>query len=144
MSPASHEGRRSTTTLSRRAGPDADAATVAQAFAGIWREIDAALAPIVGSCGVAALHQRCFHLTTAPQHWRVPSPADGVQPQGPAHLLAMLRNLDGDRPAAAGDAFLHNFHALLTSLVGPALTGRLLQPVWADPASQSPPRNLPS
>ena len=144
MSPASHEGRRNTTALARRLGPGADGASVALVFAGIWRDIDAALAPIVGPGGVAALHQRCFHLTTAPQQWRVPAPAEGVQAQGPAHLLALLRNLDGDKPASAGDAFLNNFHALLTSLVGPSLTDRLLQPVWADPASQPPQQDLPS
>ncbi len=130
--------------LAQRVGPDANASSVAVVFAGIWRQIDAVLAPIVGPRGVAALHQRCFHLTTAPQDWRVPAPADGMQAQGPAHLQALLRNLDGDRPVAAGDAFLNNFHALLISLVGPSLTDRLLQPVWADPASQPPPQDTPS
>ena len=124
--------------LAQRVGPGASASSVAVAFAGIWRQIDAALAPIVGQRGVAALHQRCFHLTTTPQDWRVPAPADGTLAHGPAHLQALLRNLDGDRPVAAGDAFLNNFHALLTSLVGPSLTDRLLQPVWADPASLPP------
>ena len=141
MSPANHEGRRSTDTLARRVGPGADPARVAAVFAGIWQEIDASLAPIVGPRGVVALHLRCFHLTTTPQDWRVPAPAEGVQAQSPAHLQALLRNLDGDKPVAAGDAFLNNFHALLTSLVGPSLTDRLLQPVWADPASQPPPQD---
>ena len=49
-----------------------DASRVAREIVMRWRHIDAALAPIVGSLGVATLYRRCLFLTGKTYPWLVP------------------------------------------------------------------------
>jgi hypothetical protein len=50
-------------------------------------------------------------------------------------LWPLLAQRSSEEAAAAGNGFLTTFHGLLSGLIGPSLTERLLRDVW-DPASQ--------
>ncbi len=95
-----------------------------------WRAIDAALAPIIGTLGVAALYKRSVQVTTAthPSLTALESTFHGVI--NPAELSSALRQHHLASVAAGGDALLQTFCDLLDSLVGHALAERLLDPVW--------------
>ena len=139
MSSAIPEGRPITAPLAYRVPPGADAAQIASAVVGLWHEIDDALTPIVGAGGVVALYQRSLHLTASNHPWLAVK-ANGGEPANLQTLLARQSPADA---AAGGSAFLHTFHTLLVSLVGPSLTERLLRPVWASPSSGPPPQDSP-
>ena len=116
----------------------ADAAQIAGAVVSAWREIDAALSPILGHQGVAALYKRSLHLTASAYPWL----AETFKGAHAAMDLPELESVfaqqgDGDA-AAAGGALLQTFDDLLASLVGPKLTERLLRSVWEHLSSSAP------
>lgn len=125
--------------LASRVGQDATAAQIAAAVVAIWHEIDAALAPIVGQRGVAALYKRSLHLTGSAHPW-IGGADGGVASIDLAKLESRLAQQPGAAAVAAGDAHFQTFHALLATLVGAPLTERLLRSVWANttngPAAQ--------
>lgn len=124
--------------LARRVGLDANAAQVADAIGAIWEQIDDALTPIIGSQGVVALYKRTVRLTCALHPW-VAGGLEGIASElDPMVLKSVLARRSGAEAAAAGSAFLHIFHDLLASLVGPSLTERLLRSAWANPLSGPP------
>lgn len=103
----------------------------------LWLEIETALAPILGQQGVAALFKRSLYLTGAAHPW-LTGRHEGAQPA--VDLLtfkALLAQQTSAEAAAGASALLQQFHDLLSSLVGPSLTERLLRSVWAKPLSGS-------
>ena len=127
--------------LARRSGQAADAARISDAVISALQEIDAALAPIVGQRGVAALCKRSLFLTTAAHPW-LAGTHDGTQAAiDLAPLKAALAQQTSGDAAAGGTALFVNFHELLGSLVGPALTERLLRSVWTPSSSGEPPQD---
>ena len=129
--------------LARRLGPDADAVQIAAAVLAVWREIEAALTPIVGTLGVAALYKRSLHLTSAAHPW-LASTRQGMHVNiDLAALEALLLQQHAAAGAAGGGAFLQNFHALLASLVGTSLTERLLRSVWANASTAATAQDTP-
>ena len=131
MSMGKPAGHQIAEALLRRAGPDAGAAQLADASVETWREIDAALAPIIGQRGVGALYTRSLHLTEPAHSWlakiiEVPQPALDVEA-----LRTVLSNQPSAEAADASGAVLQTFHALLTQLIGAPLTEQLLRSVWA-------------
>jgi hypothetical protein len=129
-------------TLKHRAGDGADAAYIAETLVSIWRDIDAALRPILGQHGVAALYKRSLHLCCPDRPWLA-----GVQ-EGLATamdldaLQAAFAGQDNASAASAGGDLLQTFQDLLTSLVGPSLAERLLQSVWTSSSSGEPAQDL--
>jgi hypothetical protein len=125
-------------TLAQRAAEGADAPQIADAIVQTWKQIDAALAPIIGKGSVAVLYLRSVHLIEPAHPWLahmqtgVPSVVDL------AALKAILSRQDSETAAAAGGALLQTFYELLASLVGPSLTERLLRTVWENPLSGTP------
>lgn len=116
-------------SLARRSGTGAEAAHVADVVVQTFHAIDAALSPTLGVRGVAALRNRSLHLAARTQPWLL------VAPNRPADTdwNALCAVLSSQTPAAAahgGAVLLNSFHALLTSLLGPSLTKRLLRSVW--------------
>ena len=140
MSSANPEGRTITAPLGYRVHAGADAAQIASAVIGLWNEIDDALTPIIGAGGVVALYQRSLQLSAASHPWLAVK-ADGGDP---SNLKTLLAKQSAVEAAAGGSAFLHTFQSLLTSLIGPSLTERVLRPVWASPSSSPPPQDFPS
>lgn len=128
-----------TAPLARRGGPDATAAQIAQAMAEIWREISVVLSPIIGSRGVAALYGRSLYLTAAAHPWLAALSERQQAEMDLAALEALAARQSSADATAGGTALLQAFHQLLASLIGPALTARLLRSVWADSSSGPPP-----
>ena len=134
-----HEQRQIEAALMRRGGADADPAQIASAVVSIWQEIAASLNPIIGKGGVDALYQRSLHLTGNAHPWLMTA-------HGRTHPAAMglealksaLTEQSSVNAAAGGAALLHTFYALLSSLIGAALTERVLHPVRINFLSEPP------
>jgi hypothetical protein len=122
--------------LAQLALQDADAIRIADTAVAIWLRIDAALAPIIGHGGVAALYERSLYLTGVDHPWLLAAhqraPAAG--PFVEALRAALAQQTRADAAVGIG-ALLQTFLALLTSLIGGELTERLLQSVWHHPTS---------
>jgi hypothetical protein len=122
-------------TLAKRVSADPRAHEIAVATRAICSEIDAALSPIIGQRGVAALYKRSLYVLGA-SHPALTVLHENVLTTMDLDALRAVIADQGDADALAGSvALLHSFHALLTSLVGSSLTERLLHPVWESPAS---------
>jgi hypothetical protein len=127
--------------LAQRVGEDASAARIADAVIATWREMDAILSPIVGTRGVAALYRRSLHLTAATHPWITVQP-EGLPPEMDlAGLRSMIAQQNSADAVAGSTALLQAFHDLLGSLIGAALTERLLRPVWAASSCGPPPQD---
>ncbi|QBZ92885.1 hypothetical protein EPZ47_24920 [Pseudomonas viciae] len=100
--------------------------------------MEAALTPVIGPQGVAALYRRSLHLC-ASTYPRLASICDKVPP-GLA-LTALKSVLVEQSEADAlffGEMLLTIFYELLTTLIGPSLTARLLRGVWEPSLSDTP------
>ena len=110
---------------------------VAEMVASAFLGIDQALTPIVGQRGVAALYKRSMHLASQTHPW-LPRSREGVHPaMDVTALTTELALQTAAAAAAAGGELLQTFCELLTSLIGPSLTERLLRTVWATSLSGS-------
>lgn len=102
------------------AAAGADAEQIAGEAIAVWQAIHSAMAPVIGQRGSAALHHRCLHVARATYPWLDPA----------------------CEAAAAHDSMVLAFLELLTTLIGEALTARLLQGVGDRPcddiSSQEP------
>ena len=116
--------------LLRFAGTGVGAEAVASAIITTCQDLDAALTPVIGPRGVAALFDRSLHLASGSQPLLA-----GIRTCAPTTLdLAPLKlRLAAQTPAdaaAAGALLLHTFHQLLATLIGALLTERLLRSMW--------------
>lgn len=118
----------------------ATAREVAEAAVVIWRNIDAALAPIIGQHGVAALLRRSEYLLRDTYPWLAACPPDA--PRAPAFdaLKSALCAQAAADAAQANGALLQVFHDLLSSLIGALLSERLLRSIWTSPTAQDDPQ----
>jgi hypothetical protein len=124
--------------LAHRIAADANAAQMADAVVAVWQEIDAALAPIIGPRGVAALYARSLYLTSASHPW-LGHTHESVQAQMDlAALKSVFRQQSSANAASGGNALFQTFYELLASLIGPSLSERLLRPVWGNSPSGPP------
>ena len=129
-------------TLTRLATDGADALRIADSAVAVWHELDAALSPIIGRRGVAALFKRSLVLTApvhpslVAAHWVVETQQDFDS------LRASLKQQSAANAIATNGALLRQFVDLLTTLIGESLTERLLQSVLDNPqrhgAAQEP------
>ena len=130
MSALNEESRQIVASLAHRVGLNADTASIAQAIVSILQAMDAALTPIIGQQGVVALYRRSLHLC-ASRHPRQAHISDRVQTA--QDLNALNSELVTESEADAlffGEVLLTTFYELLTTLIGPSLTARLLRDVW--------------
>ena len=124
--------------LAQSAGAEATAAQVSDEVVAAWRAIDAALRTVVGQRGVAALYRRSIHLACK-QHGCLDDAVGSAESVVDTDLLkAALCRLSAHDAAATGAAVFQTFYELLTTLVGPSLTERLLRSVWANFLSGTP------
>lgn len=138
MSALSEESRQIVASLAHRVGPDADIARIAQAIVSTLQDMDAALTPIIGQQGGAALYRRSLHLC-ASQHPRLAGTCDSVQAsQDPKTLKSVLVEQSEADAWFFGEALLMTYYELLTTLIGPSLTARLLRGVWEPSLSDTP------
>jgi hypothetical protein len=144
MSMESHPSSAITDALARRVEQGAAASQVADMLVSTWQEIDTALGPIIGQRGVAALYKRSLFLTGAAHPWLAAIHGNVRTSIDFAALKSVLVQQGSADAAAGGGALLHTFHELLTSLVGPSLTERLLRSVWANALGTSPAQDTSS
>jgi hypothetical protein len=107
-----------------------DAEKFADAAVATWHDVYAALSPIIGPGGVAALYRRSLSLRLADYPWLANV---SECPLPPGDFSALRRELSQQAkadPVAANGALLRSFSQLLTNLIGASLTARLLQSVW--------------
>ena len=101
-------------------------------------DISAALTPIIGSRGVAALYKRSLYLT-AQDHPTLLGLQEQVQAEiDPSPLMTALTPLSDTEATRIGGALLIAFYELISSLIGPSLTERLLRSLWDRPLSDPP------
>ena len=119
---------------------DASAHEVAEAAVLIWRNIDAALGPIIGQQGVAALLRRSEYLLRETYPWLAACPPDA--PGAPAFdaLKSALCAQAAVDSAQANGALLQIFDDLLSSLIGASLSERLLRSAWTPTSAQDAPQ----
>ncbi len=121
--------------LAHRVSAGADVGRVADAVVAAWQEIDAALTPIIGPRGFAALYKRSVYVAAQGHPWLM-----GVHDHALASVnlsdLNLVFKQQSPLEATAGAALLfETFHDLLVSMVGPSLAERLLRSVWAGASS---------
>lgn len=138
----SHDLAAFVSALAQRAGDGTDAACIADALAASLQDIDAALRPIVGAGGVAALGARSLAVVSDQHPWLAGLVGDGAAGAPMAIDLAALRQVVAQQRSAeaavAGAALLHALHELLASLIGAALTERLLHATWPKSPTAAP------
>jgi len=124
--------------LAHRVRRDASAEQIADALVAVWQEIDAALTPIIGQLGVAALCKRSLFVTASRHAW-LAGAHESVSARVDLDALKAIFVQQGSPEAAiVGAALLQTLYELLTTLVGASLTERLLRSVWTN-ASGAPP-----
>lgn len=118
--------------LVRRAGEAVPAQRTADAVAGVLHEMEAALEPVVGLRGVAALVERSLHGAATHHAWLAEARDAFDTTRDLARLTQAMGMRTPDEAGAAGATILQSFHDLLVSLVGHALTRRLVGGVWSE------------
>lgn len=124
--------------LLQAAGAEPSTEQVVASVTATCQDFDAALTPIIGPRGVAALFHRSMHLAAQSQ------PLLGELQLGPPSgldLAGLQLRLGQHKPAdaaAAAGLFLHTFHHLLGTLIGVPLTERLLRAVWPFTLNSTP------
>jgi len=119
--------------LARRAGKAPDARAVAEASISTWRQVTEQLAPVIGERGVDALVGRSLHVSSKTYPWLAIAASEE---KGASRLDRLQSRLIDRDPAAAAEAsalLLLTFATLLATMIGEALTERLLEPVWGSP-----------
>ncbi len=117
-------------TFAQLAAEGADVSRIMDMVISRWCEVTAALSPIIGQPGVAALFKRSIYLTCADYPSLVVLCEDAFRPGELAALRDALARETGADAAAANDALLRTFLDLLATLIGAPLAERLLGPVW--------------
>ena len=105
----------------------ADPQAVADAAVAVWGAIDAALSPVIGPRGSAALYKRSLHLARAHHPWLAAAYEGAAHPGDYGALRLALSRQTAVVAAQAHEALMTTFQELLASLIGPSLTARLLR-----------------
>jgi hypothetical protein len=118
-------------SMAAQPGQATDCAQTADLAVATWRKINDALWPIIGHAGMAALFKRSLYLARVDQPALIALVEAEIAPDNFALLRETLAQQSSAHAAAAVQAaLLKTFLDLLTSLIGSALTERLLRPVW--------------
>lgn len=130
------------TLLFSASSPEAQA--IAEAAEKAWRGLAAALSPIIGERGFAALHRRCLYLLRNHYPWLLAAHGSAGDTDAFAALRAALAQQPQADAAAASLALLHTLDDVLTNLIGESLTEQILgplldHPLRGDAAQESPP-----
>lgn len=112
-------------------GSDADC--VVEITMGTWREVAVLLRPVIGARGVDVLFKRSLHVTSRDFPWLASTGEGGEVGVQSSVLKARFAARDKATAAEASYALLVTFTELLATMIGGALTDRLLDPVWAPP-----------
>lgn len=134
----SPERSRIAASLVTRAGAGADVHQIADAVVVTWRDIERELTPIIGARGVAALHGRTLFLAGKECPALEGAPSGVMTEMDLEALRSALGTSSSVDALSAGSVMFATFEDLLASMVGAALTERLLRAVWAPHSSGKP------
>lgn len=134
---------RTQATLAPSAAVGTEARQVADAAVQTWRAVDAALSPIVGQRGVAALYKRSLVLARTQHPWLAAVHEDTRQPGDFTPLHAALIRQPDLAAAAAHEALLQTCRDVLARLIGAPLTERLLRTIEPISSSRQPMQDNP-
>lgn len=128
-------------TLRARVGESTDPARIADALVSILLEVEAALAPVLGSRGVALIYLRSLQRSPSLQPL-VAAALDEAQEIPTSLDLQALRSMLAQRSGAdvivTGTDLLQTLYDLLVNVVGLSMTERLLRSVWTNASSGVP------
>ncbi len=102
-----------------------------------WSRLAQQLSPLIGTSGFCALFGRACRLAGPDLAWLAANPACKSPNAVTEHLRQRLAGVDADIAAAANAALLQTFTGLLASLIGEALTNRLLDSAAEDVHQQN-------
>ncbi|NNG21783.1 hypothetical protein [Telluria aromaticivorans] len=91
-----------------------------------WRRISLQLCPLIGESGFCALFGRAVHMVGPDHAWLAPQQPCRSPDQLFVLLAERLATVELGRATAANDTLLQTFTQLLATLIGEALTQRLL------------------
>ena len=95
-----------------------------------WKRLAQTISPLIGESGFCALYGRTILLVTPHFDWLgTAQPCKDAQ-HSFAALADIYRTVDVDAATAANTGLLTTFAELLSGLIGPALTSRLLESAW--------------
>lgn len=119
--------------LDIRSRDGANSGKLADGAVSQWQAIDAALSPIIGDLGVAALYHRSLYLSLKIHPWLEHERGVDILGMHLPALRTVLAARDAAEVAEASAALIRHFMELLASLVGAPLARRLLGPLWVPP-----------
>ena len=96
-----------------------------------WRHIAQQLCPLIGDSGFCALFGRAVHVVGPEHAWLAPQQSCRSPGQLFRSLEERMAGVDAVRAAAANDSLLRTFTQLLATLIGEALTQRVLSSAMA-------------
>lgn len=96
-----------------------------------WRRIAQQLCPLIGDSGFCALFGRAVHVVGPEHAWLAPQQSCRAPDQLFSLLEERLALVDAGRAAAANEFLLRTFTQLLATLIGEALTQRVLSSAMA-------------
>jgi hypothetical protein len=115
-------------TLEKLAAEGVASQRIAELAEAMWLDVDAAMAPIIGTRGVSALFKRSVTLLRADYPW-LQAGYDRAPDRGSfAALGRALSEQSTADAASANRALLEAFCRLIANLIGAPLTTRLLRP----------------
>lgn len=138
MSTESEEGRRIVASLAHRVDHVADIYQVADVIISMLQDTNASLVPIIGPKGVAALYRRSLHLCTSLHPHMVATYGSLVDPLDLTDLKTILIQQTQIDAVFFGEELLKALYELLSTLIGPSLSARLLLDVWDKNLSAPP------
>ncbi len=125
-------------TFARLVAEGADTVRIADAAVLTWLGIEAALSPVIGQRGVAALYKRSLFLARKDHPWLTAVYEGAQAPVDFAKLATAMLQQTVSSAVGANSALLQTFYDLLANLIGEALTRRLLQSVVEQPSNAYP------
>lgn len=151
ISDSSEAGRDTQRIKAAIASGGTNAAQIAGTVVGIYAHIETALAPIIGSRGIAALCKRSVYVAgqthpwlRGPDAWLLGPHADLQAALDLEALRSAIAAQDNAEAAAGAGFLLQTFCEVLTRLVGASLTERLLSSVWPSLSSSAPAQDIAS
>jgi hypothetical protein len=118
--------------LAERAASSAEPAAVGAAVQRAYDDLARAAAPLIGQVGLDALTGRTLYLLEGQYRWLALSREPG-QWTGPfAQIVFSLKQQTPALGMEAGGAIFATLAGLIATLLGEALTTRLLQEAWPD------------
>jgi hypothetical protein len=130
MANKNREGPRIVSILALRVGQSTDSKQIARALAETWSEAEAALIPIIGAEGVAALLRRSIFLSSAAHAWFAALPKSARRVSDFGAVSSLIAEQPAQEALAGSTSLLLQFYNLLTSLIGLSLAERILETAW--------------